>query len=98
MRPADSQYHAVSVIKSLQQFAQTSASNPGENLLEGFPVGPEAALVTGLPCTPKLGVAQVPIWTDLFRHLAQVVVQVRNGGPSPVPIAVIDTVDRQSRL
>src|SRR5262249_40211802 len=54
--------------------------------------------VARVPCLAESGRAQVPVRTDLPRHLAQVASEVFDRRAAPEPVAVVDDVDDEPRL
>src|SRR5499433_204276 len=67
--------------------------------LNGPPVPPvEVREVAPVPRLAQPRRAQVPIRADLTRRCTQVLPQIVDRRPTPVPVAVIDAVNDQSRL
>jgi len=54
--------------------------------------------VSGTPGLAQSRRAEIPVRADLTRHYAQVMPKIDDGGAAPEPIAIIDTVDHETRL
>ena len=79
--------------------SDVTGSTCARRRLSGPPVPPvEMREVAPVPRLAQSRRAQVPIRADLTRRCAQVLPQIVDRRPPPVPVAVIDAVNDQSRL
>lgn len=59
---------------------------------------PEAAVVASVPRFSQAGSCEVPVGPDAAGDVSEVVDDFVDGGPTPVPVPVVDLVDLQARL